>query len=173
MRLKLATIATIFVVVLGIGVVHVRRVHAQNLKGFLLWTHADLQAKEKVLNGKLGPDHSAREQLFASNGQPTQTNGDALRLVHRVGTGQSPEFHAHFIDLWFVQSGKATLVVGGKMIGAKPSASGDMIGTGIEGGERHEIGAGDVVHIPINTPHEALVPEGGEITYIRLGIPVQ
>ena len=172
MRLLLAAIATVFVAILGMEVVHVRHVHAQNLSGFVLWKHADLQAKEKVLDQKIGPDHSAREQLFAGSGQPLQDEGDALRLIHRVGTGQAPEFHAHFIDIWFVQSGKGTLVVGGKMIGGKPNSNGDMVGTGIEGGERHEISAGDVVHIPVNTPHQGLVEPGGELTYIRLGIPV-
>jgi mannose-6-phosphate isomerase-like protein (cupin superfamily) len=50
---------------------------------------------------------------------------------------------------------------------------GEMSGTGIDGGERHEISAGDMIHIPAKTPHQALVPAGGEVTYVRVMIPAQ
>jgi quercetin dioxygenase-like cupin family protein len=50
---------------------------------------------------------------------------------------------------------------------------GEMSGTGIDGGERHEISAGDMIHIPAKTPHQALVLAGGEVTYVRVMIPAQ
>jgi mannose-6-phosphate isomerase-like protein (cupin superfamily) len=94
-----------------------------------------------------------------------------------VGTG-APEFHADYVDLWVVESGHATLVVGGTLIDAKSTGGegemrGEMSGTGIDGGERHEISAGDMIHIPAKTPHQALVPAGGEVTYVRVMIPAQ
>jgi hypothetical protein len=30
-----------------------------------------------------------------------------------------------------------------------------------------------VIHIPAKVPHQALVPDGGEITYLRIVIPAQ
>ena len=32
---------------------------------------------------------------------------------------------------------------------------------------------GDMIHIPAKTPHQALVPAGGEVTYVRVMIPGQ
>jgi len=98
-------------------------------------------------------------------------------MIHREATG-SPEFHTNFVDLWIVESGKATLVVGGTLVGAKVltgagAARGDIIGTSIRGGKRYQVSAGDVIHIPARAPHQAVVPEGGEITYLRIAIPAR
>jgi mannose-6-phosphate isomerase-like protein (cupin superfamily) len=138
--------------------------------GFGMWTVADFQAHEKALDQKVHADHSARETLGAYGNH-------RVRLIHRVGTG-APEFHADYVDLWVVESGHATLVVGGTLIDAKSTGGegemrGEMSGTGIDGGERHEISAGDMIHIPAKTPHQALVPAGGEVTYVRVMIPAQ
>jgi mannose-6-phosphate isomerase-like protein (cupin superfamily) len=143
---------------------------AKDPDGFAIWKQSDFQAHEKVLSGKIGPDHSARETLG-------EYGGHMVRMIHRVATG-APEFHANFVDLWIVESGKGTVVVGGSLTDAKPMGSGDasrgeMTGSGISGGERHEMSAGDVIHIPANTPHWAVVPEGGEITYLRIAIPAK
>jgi len=118
----------------------------------------------------VGPDHSARETLGSYGNH-------MIRMIHRVGDG-APEFHAAFVDLWIVTSGGGTLVVGGslvdaKSLGANGAANGEMTGTSIDGGSRHEVAAGDVIHIPANTPHQVLVPKGGEITYLRIAIPAK
>jgi quercetin dioxygenase-like cupin family protein len=47
------------------------------------------------------------------------------------------------------------------------------LGTGIEGGERHPIAAGDVVHIPAKIPHSFLVPSGKHITYVLVKFPAR
>jgi hypothetical protein len=38
-------------------------------------------------------------------------------------------------------------------------------GTEVTGGERHRVSAGDIVHIPANTPHQMLVDAGHHVTY--------
>ena len=162
MRLLLASIF--------IGFLSTTPVSAGDSDGFGMWKVADFQAHEKALDQKVHPDHSARETLG-------EYGNHRIRMIHRVGTG-APEFHSNFVDLWVVESGHATLVVGGTLIDAKSSGGegemrGEMSGTGIMGGERHEISAGDVIHIPAKTPHQALVPDGGEITYLRIVIPAQ
>jgi len=73
-----------------------------------------------------------------------------------------------------VQSGEGTLLLGGKMINSKGnSASGEYSGTGIEGGERHPIATGDVIHIPPTVPHSFLVPKGKHIAYVLVKFPAK
>src|SRR5580698_11564463 len=120
--------------------------------GFGMWKVSDFKQHESVLDGKIGPDHSARVTLG-------DYGNHLVRMIHRAATG-APEFHANFVDLWIVESGKGTVVVGGTLTDPKPLGSGDasrgeMTGSGISGGERHEMSAGDVIHIPANTPHWA------------------
>jgi mannose-6-phosphate isomerase-like protein (cupin superfamily) len=138
-------------------------------EGFGMWTPSELKEHEKVLDSKIGPDHSARETLG-------NYGNHKIRFIHRVGTG-APEFHTYFVDLWIVESGHGTLVVGGTLNDPKPLtgneavARGDMTGSSIQGGERHDVSAGDVIHIPPKTPHQILVSKGDEITYLRIAIP--
>ena len=142
-------------------------VHAADPQGFAIWKPADFQSKEKMLDEKIGADHSARETLG-------QYGSHMVRMIHRVATG-APEFHADFVDLWIIESGRGSVVVGGTLSEPKPMGQGhgEMTGSGISGGESHEIAAGDVIHIPANTPHWAVVPKGGQLTYLRIAIPVK
>jgi mannose-6-phosphate isomerase-like protein (cupin superfamily) len=138
-------------------------------EGFGMWTPSDLKEREKVLESKIGADHSARETLG-------EYGNHRIRFLHRAGTG-APEFHTHFVDLWIVEGGRGTLIVGGTLVDPKPlggsgaDALGDMTGSSIEGGERQDVSTGDVIHIPPKTPHQILVPGGGDITYLRIAIP--
>ena len=82
-----------------------------------------------------------------------------------MGT-DGPELHEDIIDVVFVQSGAGTLLVGGEMIGQSNAP-----GSRINGGSRHPVAAGDVLHIPARTPHAYLVPDGGHITYVLVRVP--
>ena len=161
MRLLLATMC--------ISIFAVQVIKATDPNGFGIWKVSDLNEHEKVLDSKIGPDHSSRETLV-------DYGNHRVRFIHRVGTG-APEFHTHFVDLWIVESGQGTLVVGGTLADPKPVSGndsetrGDMTGTSINGGDRHEVSVGDVIHIPPKTPHQILVPNGKEITYLRIAIP--
>jgi mannose-6-phosphate isomerase-like protein (cupin superfamily) len=138
-------------------------------EGFGMWTPSDLTEREKALKSKIGADHSARETLG-------DYGNHRVRFIHRAGTG-APEFHTHFVDLWIVEGGRGTLIVGGTLVDPKPlngsgaDAQGDMTGSSIQGGGREEVSTGDVIHIPPKTPHQIVVPEGGDITYLRIAIP--
>ena len=161
MRLLLATIC--------IAMLAAPVLTAADPNGFGLWKISDLKEHEKALDSKIGPDRSSRETLG-------DYGNHRIRLIHRVGTG-APEFHANFVDLWIVESGQGTLVVGGTLVGAKQvngadgETRGEMTGTSIDGGERHEVSPGDVIHIPPKTPHQIQVPPGKSITYLRIAIP--
>ena len=60
------------------------------------------------------------------------------------------------------------------MINPKASSgAGESTGTGIEGGERHPMAAGDIVQIPAKVPYSFLVTKGKHFTYVLLKIPAK
>ena len=139
-------------------------VFAADVPGFGLWTAAELKQRDEALSKKVGPDHSARETL-------ADYGDHRFRFLYREADGV-PEQHDTIVDVVFVQSGEGALLLGGKMINPKSAAGGgEWTGTGIEGGERHPLAAGDVVHIPPKIPHSFLVPKGKHITYVLVKFP--
>ena len=131
--------------------------------GFALWRAGDLERHDTALSTHIGEDHSSRETL-------ADYKGHRFRMLYRDADG-NPEQHDAIIDIVFVRSGEGTLVLGGTMIGRRATAAGESVGTRLEGGERHALGAGDIVHIPAGIPHSFLVPSGKHITYVLLKIP--
>jgi mannose-6-phosphate isomerase-like protein (cupin superfamily) len=67
------------------------------------------------------------------------------------------ELHENFADLFYILEGRATLVTGGTVTGAKTIGPGEVRGDSIEGGARQELRAGDVAHVPAGLPHQMLV----------------
>ena len=131
-------------------------------EGYKYWSTADLKSSAKTLATKLDA------QKFASDRLAEFGNHYAL-LAHREGSGQ-PEFHANEVDVFFVSSGSATLIVGGTLRDGKTTAPGEIRGGTIEGGTRQKISAGDVVHIPSKTPHQLLLEPGAQFTYFVLKV---
>jgi hypothetical protein len=150
---------------LAAGVVVVP-VFAADPAGFALWRAAELKQRDEALSKKVGQDHSARETL-------ADYGDHRFRLLYRDADGV-PEQHDAIVDVVMVQSGEGTLLLGGRMINPKASSgAGEYLGTGIEGGERHALAAGDVVHIPAKIPHSFLVPKGKHITYVLVKFPAK
>ena len=130
--------------------------------GFAMWKASELEQRDAALSTRVGRDHSARETL-ADYGNPAGAH--RFRFIHRDADG-IPEIHDDIIDVVFVQSGAGTLLVGGEMLNRTGGR-----GTGISGGTRYPLGPGDMIHIPRETPHSYLVPEGGHITYVLVRVP--
>jgi hypothetical protein len=135
--------------------------HAQ-APGFVMWSAADLAKRNAALAERIRPDGSARETL-ADYGNPSGAH--RFRFIHRDADGV-PEIHDDIIDVVLIQSGAGELLVGGEMLDRDGSR-----GSGIAGGMRHPIGAGDVLHIPARMPHGYLVPHGGHVTYVLVRTP--
>lgn len=93
-------------------------------------------------------------------------------LAYRDATG-SAELHEHEADFFVVESGEATLVTGGKIIGAKTQKPGEIRGSSITGGERRSIATGDIVHIPAGVPHQLLIEKGRQFTYFVVKVTGQ
>jgi mannose-6-phosphate isomerase-like protein (cupin superfamily) len=142
-------------------------VHAPGVTAnFALWKAGELKMRDGALASQLRPDHSARETLG-------EYGNHRARLLYRVAEGV-PEQHDKIVDVWIVQSGEGILVVGGNMTGAKAGdGEGEFLGTGIDGGERHPIAAGDIVHIPAKIPHRVIAAAGQHVTYVNMRIPAE
>ena len=131
--------------------------------GFAMWKQEELKQRDQALSKKVGADHSARETL-------ADYGDHRFRLLYRDADGV-PEQHDNTVDVVIVQSGEGTLVLGGKMVNLTARGIGEYVGTGIQGGERHALAPGDLVHIPAKTPHNFLVPKGKHITYVLVKFP--
>ena len=148
------------------AVLMIARVDGADPPGFGLFKASELKQRDQALSKKIGPDHSARETL-------ADYTHHRFRLLRRDSDG-FPEQHDNIIDVVIVQSGEGTLLLGGKMLNPRGgSTTGEYVGTSIEGGDRHAIAAGDVIHIPAKIPHSFLVPQGKHITYILVKFPAQ
>lgn len=64
-----------------------------------------------------------------------------------------------------MQSGSATLVVGGIMVGGETVEPHEKRNGTIEGGIRRKLSAGDIVRIPARMPHQLLLGGSREFTY--------
>jgi mannose-6-phosphate isomerase-like protein (cupin superfamily) len=124
--------------------------------GFVVWSASDLKGMDKKLTAKVDGQKFSSEQL-------DKFGNHYAMIAHREGDG-SAELHETEADIFVVQSGSATLIVGGEMVNAKTTAPNEMRGTSIKNGAEHKIGPGDIVHIPPKVPHQLMVGNG-KFTY--------
>jgi mannose-6-phosphate isomerase-like protein (cupin superfamily) len=75
------------------------------------------------------------------------------------------EWHENQVDVFFVQSGSATLLVGGTLVGAELVEPHEKRKGTIQGGVRRKLSAGDVVRIPPQVPHQILLDGSKDFTY--------
>ena len=128
-------------------------------EGFEHWSKASLEGLSGVLSREAAsdPHHFAVKQL-------ADFPNESFLLVHREADGAA-EWHENQIDIFFVQSGTATLLVGGKYLNGETVAPHEKRNGTIEGGTRIKLSAGDVVRIPPRTPHQLLLDGSREFTY--------
>lgn len=139
---------------------------AQNtaVEGFEHWTAASIatSSKELAATAAADPRHLSLKQLA------TFPN-EYFLLAHREADGQ-PELHETEADVFVVQSGSATLVVGGTLVGAETTAPHEKRNGTIQGGSRHKLAVGDIVHIPPRIPHQVLLDGAKEFTYFVIKV---
>jgi mannose-6-phosphate isomerase-like protein (cupin superfamily) len=80
------------------------------------------------------------------------------------------EVHENFADVFYVLDGRATLVTGGTVAGARQVGPGETRGASVEGGVRQELRAGDVAHVPTGVPHQMLVAGDKTVTCLVLKV---
>jgi mannose-6-phosphate isomerase-like protein (cupin superfamily) len=127
--------------------------------GFLHWSPADFAKDAKDLSAKAAtdPHHTATKALG-------EFDNDYYLLGRREADGLA-EWHETQADVFVVESGSATLVVGGTMNGGETVSPHEKRAPSIEGGFRKKLVAGDIVRIPAKMPHQVLLDGGHEFTY--------
>jgi mannose-6-phosphate isomerase-like protein (cupin superfamily) len=136
----------------------------QTPPGFNVWTPDSLQPylAEMTSEAPSDPHKFAVRQL-------ADYPNDGYLLVHREADGQV-EWHETQADIFFVQSGSATLLLGGRLVEGETVGPHEKRNGHIEGGIRRPISAGDVVRIPPRVPHEVLLNGSREFNYFVVKI---
>jgi len=129
------------------------RATASDPTGALYWSSEDIKNIEKALAPKVDKESGA-----ADNRLMMQKSHNVL-FFHRIKDGV-PEIHQKLADFMVIQGGEGAVLVGGKISGEKPSGPDEIRGTGLEGGMKYSLHAGDVLYIPANIPHRTLVEAG-------------
>jgi len=132
--------------------------------GFEQWTAASLKQLGASLSGEASrdPHHFAVRQL-------SDYSNESFLLVHREADGQV-EWHETQTDVFLVESGSATLVVGGTMINGETVGPHEKRNGTIQGGVRRKISAGDVIRIPARVPHQLLLDGSQEFNYFVIKV---
>ena len=89
---------------------------------------------------------------FAQGGRFASGSDFNASVLRRTAAGQS-EVHVKETDIFYVVDGEATFVTGGTMVGAKETRANQLLGSGIDGGQVHQLKKGDVIVIPAGVPH--------------------
>jgi hypothetical protein len=127
--------------------------------GFQQWTGASLKELEPSLKTEAdaSPKHMASRRLADF---PQE-----LFMIGRRQVDGVPEWHENQADIFFVQSGTATLLVGGTMVGGETTEPHEKRNGTIQGGIKRKLSPGDVVRIAPQIPHQILLDGSPEFTY--------
>jgi mannose-6-phosphate isomerase-like protein (cupin superfamily) len=127
-------------------------------EGFKMWKADDLKMFTKTLGPKVNATTKvATEQLGA-------VGNYSFMVAHREGSGEA-EYHEKQADIFVVETGEGTLIIGGKMNDGHTTAPNEIRAPSITGGVEKKIAAGDVLTIPAKLPHQVKVDAGKQITY--------
>jgi mannose-6-phosphate isomerase-like protein (cupin superfamily) len=130
--------------------------------GFHLWTAAELKGFSRSLSPKVNEQKIATQQL-------AKVGNYEFLMAHREAPGQA-EWHAKQADIIVVQTGEATLIYGGSLVNGKTTQPNEMRAASISGGLEKKLSPGDVVTIPVRTPHQLIIPPGKEFTYLTVKV---
>src|SRR3954451_14903542 len=89
---------------------------------------------------------------FAKGAAVVQTGMYKVLAGRRDKDGQA-EVHARDTDIMYVLEGTATLVTGGQVVGGKSTATDEIRGDAITGGDAQPLAKGDVIIVPKGIPH--------------------
>jgi mannose-6-phosphate isomerase-like protein (cupin superfamily) len=128
-------------------------------EGFEHWTADSLKQLDQTLKAEArkNPHHLAVEHL-------KDFPNDQFMLSRREAAG-IVEWHETQADIFFVQSGSATLLVGGTLVGGETVEPHEKRNGTIQGGVRRKLSAGDVVRIAPKVPHQILLDGAQNFTY--------
>src|SRR5213594_3589133 len=97
-------------------------------------------------------DSGAVAAAFAKGKPLVEVGAYKIHASRRETPGQV-EVHTRDTDIIYVLQGQTVFITGGKALDLRTVAPDELRGPGIEGGETHHLGAGDVIVVPNGTPH--------------------
>jgi mannose-6-phosphate isomerase-like protein (cupin superfamily) len=122
-----------------------------------VWKASEVLDRGKALAQKLDAQKVASEVIAI--------DGNRMFMVaHREGSGLA-EWHEKQADIMMISVGEVTMVYGGTIVDGKTTAPGEKRGPSISGGTEVKLGAGDVLHIPAQVPHQMKLDPGKQVTY--------
>ena len=129
-------------------------------EGFAHWPAATFSRLAQSLHADAAADprHLAASQI-------KDFPNENFILAHREADGL-PEVHETQVDVILVQSGSATLLVGGTLLNGETVSPHEKRNGTIHGGVRQKLAPGDVVRIPAGMPHQFFLDGAHEITYL-------
>ena len=127
------------------------------LRGFVMWPSAEVEAIANRLEREIGDRAMVYETV-------RNDDGHSVYFVLRGLTGPA-EFHETEADLYVVHRGNATFVIGGELIDAEVLPRKQQRGSSISDGNRYALAPGDILHVPVATPHQIIVPPGQTFLY--------
>ena len=130
--------------------------------GYSHWTAERIQDRVKTLPAKMTRMKVGLESLGS-------WGNHSMSVVHREGSGEA-ELHRTQADILIVRSGDASIVIGGTIPGGRNTTVNEVRGPKIEGGETQALHPGDVVHIPVRTPHQILLEAGHTVDYFAVKV---
>ncbi|MGC1484992.1 MAG: hypothetical protein WA789_14440 [Candidatus Acidiferrum sp.] len=132
--------------------------------GYEHWSSASVQTMAHALASEASSDpHRLSVRRLAD------FPNESLLLVHREADG-TPELHETQVDVMIVESGSATLVVGGTLLNGETVAPHEKHNGTIQGGISQKLSAGDVVRIPPHTPHQLVLDGARDFTYFVIKV---
>jgi glc operon protein GlcG len=88
-----------------------------------------------------------------SKGGSLSRGSNYIVSISRRDKGGQAEVHENETDTFYIMEGAATFVTGGTVVDGKTTRPGQILGTGLNGGQSHSLSKGDVIVIPKGVPH--------------------
>ena len=126
------------------------------------FSNAHIEERSKALPAKMGKVKVANEGLGS-------WGNHSMSVVHREGNGEA-EFHETQSDIIIIRGGEASIIIGGTIPDGKKTTANEIRGSKIDGGQKESLHAGDVLHIPIKTPHQMLLRPGQKLDYLAIKV---
>jgi mannose-6-phosphate isomerase-like protein (cupin superfamily) len=90
-----------------------------------------------------------------------------LLMIRRDKPGEV-EVHTQQNDVIVVESGQATITMGGTVTGNREIQPTEWRGGVATGGTSYRVARGDLILIPAGIPHQVLVSKGQTVTYLAI-----
>jgi len=94
------------------------------------------------------------------------------RPTFRDKSGVS-EVHQNWTDILIIESGDATIAIGGTQVNPKTTGPGEMRSDTTTGARKVPVKPGDILNIPAGVSHQFLLEPGKTVAYFAIKVPAK